>query len=186
MKSDAQNDKNVNECILIEKLKSGDKQAFEAIYYQYRKVLGAFAYQELKETSLAEDAVHDIFLKLWLKRATLDPSLSIKSYLFTCLKNHILNMIRTKKNRILKHIQAAQYRTDAPDTVEDIFVFNEQWTQFIKEVAALSARKRTILELNILEGLSPDEIAKQLNISANTVRIYLSQSTRHIKATLKE
>ena len=52
-------------------------------------------------------------------------------------------------------------------------------------MATLSSHKRIILELNIFEGLTPDEIADKLSISVNTVRIYLSQTTRHIKAALK-
>ena len=55
----------------------------------------------VKDHGLAEDAVQDIFVKVWEKREELDASKSIRGYLFAMLKNYVLNMIRHRKRKIL-------------------------------------------------------------------------------------
>ncbi|MFP4094433.1 MAG: RNA polymerase sigma factor [Cyclobacteriaceae bacterium] len=81
---------------LVARLKGGNHAAFKSIFFMYNQSLRTFAIKELKSEELAEDAVQEVFVKLWLNRENLDPDLSLKGFLFTCLKNHILNAIRTK------------------------------------------------------------------------------------------
>jgi RNA polymerase sigma factor (sigma-70 family) len=78
-------------------LKKGDKDAFEKIYWMYRKPVYGMAFRYLKVHELAEDAVQDVFFKLWEKRETLDVEKPFEPFLFSILKNHVLNMIKMKK-----------------------------------------------------------------------------------------
>jgi len=176
----------LDESVLIEKLKEGDKGAFEEIYFRYRKKLRAFACFELKDENLAEDAVHEIFLKLWLKRETLDSNLSVKGFLFTCLKNHILNAVRTKKNEILKHIRISRRSSNNSNVTENTFLTSEYQALIQSSVNALPEKKQAIFELSVYKGWPNEKIAEELKIPLNTVKMYLSQSTRQIKALIKE
>jgi len=175
-----------DDSVLVGKLKAGDKGAFEEIYFRYRKQLRAFACFELKDENLADDAVHEIFLKLWLKRETLDNKLSVKGFLFTCLKNHILNAVRTKKNEILKHIRIAHRTNNAANATENALLTSEYEILIQSSVNALPEKKQAIFELSVYKGWPNEKIAEELKIPLNTVKMYLSQSTRQIKSLIKE
>jgi len=175
-----------DESALVEKLKTSDKTAFEEIYFRYSKQLKTFACFELKDEALAEDAVHEIFLKLWLKRETLDNKLSVKGFLFTCLKNHILNAVRTKKNEILKHIRISRRTSNTSNATENTFLTSEYQALIQSSVNDLPEKKQAIFELSVYKGWPSEKIAKDLKIPLNTVKMYLSQSTRQIKSLIKE
>lgn len=174
------------EASLIKRLREGNASAFEELYFRYRKPLLAFALQELKGEDLAKDAVQEIFAKLWLKRESLDESQSVKGYLFTCLKNHILNVIRTQRNEVLKNYRFASQQQSSIRSTEQEVMSNEIQSGISQLLDQLPELKRKILSLNIYKGLSKEQIAEELDISTNTVKIYLSQSSRQLRALIKE
>src|SRR5690625_5096225 len=79
---------------IAREIRSGKEESFEILYNCYHRHLFPMAKKYVKEQSLAEDAVQDVYVKLWVKRESLDPSRSVKGYLFTMMKNHLLNVIR--------------------------------------------------------------------------------------------
>jgi RNA polymerase sigma-70 factor (ECF subfamily) len=175
-----------DESQLIEKLRNGDKPSFEKIYGLYREKLYHFAYLHLKDQALAEDALQEIFLKLWLKRADLNSNLSIKGFLFTSLKNHLLNAIRTKKNEILKNIRIANRSEQSANVTENTIILSE-YTQLATEgVEKLSRQKKEIFKLSVDQGLSNEEIAHNLGLSPHTIRFQISQSIKFLKKFLKK
>ncbi|MDF9796573.1 RNA polymerase sigma-70 factor (family 1) [Catalinimonas alkaloidigena] len=166
---------------LVKRLRKGERSAFEEVFYNFCTPLKHFAVQELKSEELAEDAVQEIFCKLWIKRESLEPTLSIKGFLFTCLKNHILNIIRTRKNEILKNYSFAKAQPQSFNSTEDTVISQEIQSRINQEVSQLSELKKNILELSIYKGLSNEQIANELDVSINTVKMYLSQSSRRLR-----
>lgn len=66
--------KKPNECVLVHKIKKGDQNAFRKLYDRYHEQLYFLAKRYLKDQYLAEDAVQDLFLKVWSKRKKLQGS----------------------------------------------------------------------------------------------------------------
>jgi RNA polymerase sigma factor (sigma-70 family) len=85
---------------LVRRIKLGDEAAFRELFDAYHKQLYGVAFTYLNSTELAEDAVQDVFMKLWDSRGKLDPDKSIEGYIFTPIRNHVLTMIRSDKRRI--------------------------------------------------------------------------------------
>ena len=77
---------------ILEKLKAGDVQAFDIIYSQYYRGLFAFASQYVDESD-CEEIIQDVMLWLWENHHILIPELSLKSLLFSAVKNKCLNRI---------------------------------------------------------------------------------------------
>jgi len=71
----------------------GDTAAFKELYNYYHPQLYRFSLRYVKSPFLAEEVVHDVFVKVWENRHTLDESRSIRSYLYTICKNHMLNVL---------------------------------------------------------------------------------------------
>src|SRR5699024_7642679 len=117
----------------------------------------------LKNTELSEDAVQDIFVKVWTKRDQLNPNLSFEGYLFTALKNHVLNMVRdeSRRKKILNELQQTA-RTEQPaETVDERVIYSDYEAAVDKAISKLSPAKQEVFKLRSIRGLSNDEIAKK-------------------------
>lgn len=158
--------------------------AFEAIYREYCEPLFCLALRYLKSKNLAEDALQDVFLKLWHNRATLNENLPLRGFLFTTMKHHLLNTIRRHKNEILKNMALAQRREVVVNDTENLVNYAQSQELIQKGINTLSAKKREILEMSLYEGLSHQEIATKLNLSEHTVRSQISQSTKLLRSFL--
>ena len=159
----------------------GDRAAFEEIFHVYCLPLKAFAQRELKSEALAEDAVQEVFCKLWLNRKKLDANLSLSGFLFTSLKNHILNVVRTRHREIAKNYRFAYDQQRSSNRTEQEVIGHEIEKEVHQLIGDLPELKRNILQLSIYRGLSNKQIAEKLNVSSNTVKIYLSQSSRQLR-----
>ena len=85
---------------LVKALKEGNQLAFSIVYKTYAAQTFSLAFKYLLNKELAEDAVQNLFLKLWLKKEEIDETKPINRYLFTMLKNDLLNTLRDSKKNI--------------------------------------------------------------------------------------
>ena len=72
---------------------AGDRPAFERLFREHYRPLCAFAMQYVKDGDRAQDLVQDLFIRLWEERERLNIATSIKSYLFTAVRNRCLNAL---------------------------------------------------------------------------------------------
>jgi RNA polymerase sigma-70 factor (family 1) len=168
------------------RIKKGDKEAFREVYYIYYKQLYTVAGKYLKDSQMAEDAVQEIFIGLWLKRESLDPSQSLKNFLFTCLKNHVLNMIKSRKRRILLAYEANEEKPQAANSTEADFLYSEYKAIIQQGLEELPVRRREIFELKTYQGLTNPQIAETLSISINTVKNHYYHSNKFLRSYLRE
>lgn len=170
------------EKITVQRLRSGDNDVYEELYHRYHKRLYGFAFNYLKSHELAEDAVHDTFIKLWENRRTVHSN--IKGYLFTSLRNYVLNMVRNKKRKILKHIQIEQQRKNSENKTEDVVIYSEYQKILARGIEKLPDGKREIFRLKAVQELSNREIAGRLNISVHTVKSQYYEASKFIREYL--
>lgn len=177
----------LSDIILAEKIRQGNKEAFKEIYDRYHRQLFFLAKKYVKKQQLAEDAVQDVFLKLWKKRSTLDSSKSVKAFLFTMMKNHLLNMIRDQKKEILsdytplKNGEAAHH-----NQTEDDVIYAEYQNILKCGLAELSKGNREVFEMKVFKGLTNSEVADQRSVSIHTVKSQFYSSSAFIKSYLKK
>ncbi|HWV32679.1 MULTISPECIES: RNA polymerase sigma factor [Dyadobacter] len=79
--------------ILAASIRNGDIPSFTRVYETYHAYLFRFALRFLKSTEHAEEAVHDVFLKLWENRDGLNNESSLKCYLLKICKSHIFHTL---------------------------------------------------------------------------------------------
>ena len=83
---------------LILRLIEGDEDAFCELYATYKNRLIYFAMRFLKSREYAEDVFQDAFTVVWQSRRFINPDASFSSYLYTIMRNRILNQLRNAAN----------------------------------------------------------------------------------------
>jgi len=171
--------------LIIRQLKSGDKQAFEGVYREYYRGLCAFASQYIPEIDECEEIVQDVMLWLWENRSALLPEMSVKSLLFTIVKNKCLNAIT--HTQIKKRVHEDLYaRFEEQFEDPDLYIENEMMAQLDKAIQNLPADYRSAFTMNRFENLTYNEIAEKLDVSVKTIAYRISQALKILRHDLKE
>ncbi|MDX1642220.1 MAG: RNA polymerase sigma-70 factor, partial [Balneolaceae bacterium] len=171
----------LNDTDLAKKIRTGNNKAFRELYDRYHVQMYYIAKKYVKSSDLAKDAVQEIFVKLWEKRDLIDETKSIKGFLFIMLRNHVLNMIRDKKDEIISISIVRIHNLPTRNLTEDELVYKEYHDIVEKGLKELSDRKREVFELRTLQGHSNSEVADLLNINIRTVKTHFYKSSKFMR-----
>ena len=168
----------------LNRLKAGDESVFDAVYKQYYKGLCAFASQYVAETE-TEEIVQEVMMWLWENRAMLVPQMSLKSLLFTIVKNKCLNNITHNqiKQRVYEKLYA-KFENQFEDP--DFYIEGELIALATKAIRELPEEYRKAFEMNRFGHLTYNEIAERTGVSPKTIAYRISQSLKILRTELKE
>lgn len=169
---------------LILRLIEGDEDAFCELYATYKNRLIYFAMRFLKSREYAEDIFQDAFTVVWQSRCFINPDASFSSYLYTIMRNRILNQLRNAANEEkLKESILSQALDYTEDTKREVML-NDLKSLISHALQQLTPRQREIFEMSREAQLSHKEIADKLGISVNTVQEHISTSLKLIRTYL--
>lgn len=169
---------------LILRLIEGDEDAFCELYATYKNRLIYFAMRFLKSREYAEDVFQDVFTVVWQSRRFINPDASFSSYLYTIMRNRILNQLRNAANEEkLKESILSQALDYTEDTKREVML-NDLKSLISHALQQLTTRQREIFEMSREAQLSHKEIADKLGISVNTVQEHISTSLKLIRTYL--
>jgi len=172
---------------LAQRIRDGDIAAFTTIFHLYYAALVRFVTRHLGSQDAAEDVVQDLFTRLWDVRAGIDPSRSLRAYLFTMARNRAVNVL---EHDVVVRQHAEEVLGLLPQTATvpaaDALVLTDELARLVAaRVATLSPRLREIYHLSRDEGLSTSEIAETLGIATQTVYLQLAKVVRILYETLE-
>ena len=177
-------DNSSEERSLILRLIEGDEDAFCELYATYKNRLIYFAMRFLKSREYAEDVFQDAFTVVWQSRRFINPDASFSSYLYTIMRNRILNQLRNAANEEkLKESILSQALDYTEDTKREVML-NDLKSLISHALQQLTPRQREIFEMSREAQLSHKEIADKLGISVNTVQEHISTSLKLIRTYL--
>jgi len=169
---------------IILKIKKGEDSAFEQLYYKYVDKVFYFCLRYLKSREDAEGLTQEIFIKLWEIRDSLNPELSLNSYIFTTAKNTIFNKNRKKINEQAYKEYLRNHLDNVYDKTENDVMLNEVRSWINKAVEELPPQRKHIFKLSRFEGLSYKEISSHLNLSERTVESHIRLALKTIRAII--
>ncbi len=167
-------------------LKSGDHSAYAEIYDRYQGLLYVFAYKRLKDREEAKDCIHELFMKLWSDREVISSEINLPAYLYTALRNRIINIINRQKvaGRYVESFQNFATQVNENNTTDHLLRHNDLNTFIEHEIANLHPRMRMVFELSRKANLSRSEIAAELAISEETVKSHIHGALKILKMKL--
>lgn len=165
------------------RIKSRDQEAFEYLYDHYSGALYGVILRILKNEAVAEEVLHDSFLKIWDKIDQYDVS---RGKLFTWIINLARHMaidkVRSKeigKGNKTSSLDSLVHTIDLQDNVE-------QKTDSIglKEVLkVLTTEQQFVVEFLYFKGYSQSELAEDFNIPLGTIKTRLRSALQKLRST---
>ena len=162
-------------------LQKGNERAFTAIYERYHKLLYVLAYKYLKDNDTAKDAVQQIFLKLWESRSLFSIHINLRNYLYTMVKNHLLNEIRNNYTALEKNYELAQETIEYENEILSKLEEKEMTEQLYRAIDSLPEQKKAVCLYKLKDSLSNQEIAEKMQISIPTVKTHYSQAIKLLR-----
>ena len=163
-----------------------DRSQFEQLFKSHFAHLCNFARQYVHDHDVAQDICQKVFIRLWEKRVDMDPDKSIKSYLFTAVKNRCLNYIRDHKKYRSKLLDVDCGDIEVAFEDDDHFAAEELETKINTVLANLPEKCRMVFEMSRNKELKYREIADQLNISQKTVEAHMTKAMKAFRSALKD
>lgn len=170
----------------IELIKSGDKNAFKEFFEVLFHPLCAFGYKYVSDHSAVEDMVQEAFTTFWEKRNDFDHPNTIKTFLYTSVRNKCLNHLKHQSIRSTNE-DGLIYQLESDHYYVSQVVEEEAFSLLYNEIKHLPESSQKVMLL-ALKGLKNKEIAEELSISENTVKtqkkIAYSKLKRKLSPTL--
>lgn len=171
---------------LMELLQKDDQLALETLFKRYYKILCQFCTVYTKDSSVAEEIIANLFIKLWESKTDVQ-ILNVRSYLFTSAKNLSLNFIQKKKEPIysIEDTSVEQHLMQDTNTPFKILSGRESCNNIFSLIDVLPPAQRQVLLMSRIDGIGKEEIAGILGISVRTVETTLYQSIKKLRLLLK-
>ncbi len=139
------------------------------------------AYYMLESQADAEDAVQDLFIKLWGNRDQLDTVLNFKAYCTTLMKNLCIDRLRKEQR-----VQSMEPGPDIAESrlVDEDYDAREKLERVLAAIERLPARQRDVMKMYVLEEMSYDEIEEKTGMSNLTLRVLLSNARKSLRSQI--
>lgn len=169
---------------LLNLIQADHEAAFKELYCRYWKHLYAFAYNRVRSREVAEEIVQDFLTNFWLNRHKLNIQTSFEGYVYTSVKNLVLNYFarEARKSQLLENVSMTVSALD--NSTEELIMLHELRSVITREVSQLPVKCRSVFELSRLENKSNKEIAQTLGISEKTVEGHLSKAIKRLRLSL--
>ncbi|MEQ6117905.1 sigma-70 family RNA polymerase sigma factor [Reichenbachiella sp. MALMAid0571] len=155
------------EIILWEMVRSNDLQAFNQIYRIHYPRLMYIGKQLHCDEETTKDLLHDTFIEIYERRASIKIRSSLKFYLIRCFKSHLHKHIRQNQEH-LKVIEEEEKEIQFTFSIQQEIIQNqsslEQYASIEKEINALTSRQREAMYYYFKEGFDYDEITELMSL----------------------
>ncbi|HTI07613.1 MAG TPA: sigma-70 family RNA polymerase sigma factor [Puia sp.] len=171
-----------NEPALIKSIAEGDADAFSVVYHYYSKTIYNTVMTYLKNEAEAEEIVQQVFVKMWMRRATLSGVRSFRDYFFIIVRNSVFDYFNrlSQQARLADMMRMQAGAITAEST--DVRLRQKQYDQLVeKAIGQLPARQKEVYLLAELEALDYDAIAGRMQISRLTAKKHMELARKSVR-----
>ena len=160
----------LNDQLLAERLRSGDREALGELYDRYSSVAMAVAVRVVSDRELAEDLVHDAYVAVWQKIDRFDASRgSLRSWLLTIVRNRAIDRLRgTRPSMEVGDADEQSLLRTGPNPTWDAAVQRRSALELRRALESLPDEQRQAVELAYFGGRTYREIATLTGVPQGT------------------
>ncbi|MBO9733168.1 MAG: sigma-70 family RNA polymerase sigma factor [Chitinophaga sp.] len=173
-----------DEHALLQKVATGDGEAYTVLFRHYSQQVFDVAMVYLKDNGLAREIVQEVFMKIWLKKADMREVKNFKDYLFILTRNHIYDGFKKQLVRVKVYDLLGKSQPASQNDTDHLLLQREYDAILDKAIAGLPPERKKVY-LARKQGWSNEEISLQLNISVHTVKKQMSLAMHAVRAFVK-
>lgn len=165
---------------------SSDQSKFEELYMTYKKTMFYVANNILRDTYLAEDAVHQAFIRIIENLDKINPTdcHKTRSFIVILMKNVAIDIYRKRKQENVNSYHDMEFIINEMAATKE---FEEEVeNEIITTIASLPFNYSSVLMLKYSQGYSDSEISKILSISESNVRQRIVRAKKMLKSILNK
>jgi RNA polymerase sigma-70 factor (family 1) len=172
---------NYSEKKLLILLAEGDTNALSSLYHLHVKQLNYFVLRTAKSSLLAEDVVHDTFIKVWENREKIDSAQPFKPYLYTIARRHLLNLLKRAQHEISIMAEIKKNTVSEENATELSVDYSESSSMFMEAINSLPEQRKEVFIRCRIQGLTYKQAAAELGISESTVNNQMVKALKTIR-----
>jgi RNA polymerase sigma-70 factor (ECF subfamily) len=174
---------------LLSRVAKGDRIAYETLHHRlYPRVYG-FVLRRLRDPSLAEETVVDVFVELWKNAGRFRGESRVTTWIFGIAHFKCLAASRaarrSKRSAVVSTEAEILEALPDPLDAEDALAARERVSQVKAALLILPEGQRKVVELAFLEGLGYGEIAARLGVAEGTVKTRISRARSMLRRLLQ-
>ncbi len=158
-----------------------DAKEFKTEVLPMKNKLYRFASRLLDDAEEAQDAVQEVFIKLWNMRDRLHTLNSAEAFAMTITRNYCLDRIKARKTVSVEQTKSLLFKEDKNENIEERTEQRDTLMHVRKIMALLPEQQRMIIHLRDIEGYEFEEIEQALDINLNTIRVNLSRARKKLR-----
>lgn len=166
----------------------GDEVAFGKLFNAYMPTLFPIISQITKSSGAAEDIIQETFLRVWINRDRLPEIEHPRAWIYK-IAYHLAFTYLKKQANTDKHNQklSAMYSEKLnKNTVEENLAFKTLSAQVKNAVNNLPRQQKMAYRLSREQGLKVEEIAKEMNLSPQSVKNTLVRALKYVREQIKQ
>jgi len=172
-----------DELLLMQRVAAGDEQAVAELYGQFGGLVFKVSRQLMPTQAEAEDAVQDIFIRLWQTADRFDPRRAkLVTWVMLITRRHLIDQLRRRSVRpkpsLLDEQMTAAATTGEPGQRSQT---DERNAELRQQIAKLPELQRVVIERAYLQGFTLREVSQQLDTPLGTIKSALSRGLNKLR-----
>jgi RNA polymerase sigma-70 factor, ECF subfamily len=173
-------------CLLLERIAQQDRAAFRALYTEAGPKLMGVLTRMLGTRAEAEDALQEVFTRVWLRAGRFDPSRGAgMTWLVALSRNHAIDRLRSRKPEQGEDGEA-ELIADSTPRAETRLIAKGEARRVSECFDTLEPARAEAVRGAYLDGLSYDALALRHDVPLNTMRTWLRRSLLKLKECLEQ
>lgn len=174
---------------LLERVSKGDRDAYDALYRRLYSRVFAFVLRRLRDPSLAEETVVEVFFEIWRNAGKFRGESRPTTWIFGI--SHFKCLAASRAARRSKRSAVVATDNEILEAVaddqnsEDVIAARERVNQVKAVLGGLPDGQRQVVELAFMEGLGYGEIAERLGVAEGTVKTRISRARSMLRRLLE-
>ena len=172
---------------LLARVATQDRAAFRDLYSTTSSKLFGVLLRILPNRAEAEDALQEVFTRVWLRAGRFDPEKGrAMTWLISVTRNHAIDRLRTKVEATTATEDASDALMDSKPSAEAGLIAQGQARQIVDCMSALEPDRARAVQGAYLGGLSYADLSMRFNVPLNTMRTWLRRSLLQLKECMEK
>lgn len=171
---------------LLQQCSKDDLLAYNILFDRYAPKLYQLGMRYLKDRFAVEELAIDLLYNIWERRHTLNVEGQFSAYVFRAMHNKSISFLRRTKFVTLDIDEFSEDAFQADQGADHAMIVRDTENSFREKLAKLSPQRRKVFELSREYNMSYAEIARELNLSQNTVENHMVAALSFLRKQYQE